>query len=78
MSTKSTVFLTEDNEHCYYEHTSQKYDKDGQFLGWDIEMEISKKNVDVYEDEDSIVITFKPGTDIYKYIKKMDIESGMK
>lgn len=78
MSTKSTLFLTDDNEHCYYEHAGEKYDKDGNFIGWEIEMEISKKNVEIFEDEDSVILTFKPGTDIYKYIKLMDIESGMK
>ncbi|MGE8535897.1 MAG: hypothetical protein ACN6OJ_15020 [Chryseobacterium sp.] len=37
MSTKSTLFLTKDNEHCYYECSSQHRDAEGNFTGYDIE-----------------------------------------
>ncbi|WBV60238.1 hypothetical protein PFY12_14515 [Chryseobacterium camelliae] len=75
MSTRSTLFLTSDNEHCYYECSSQHRDDEGNFIGYDIELEIDKKNVsNFYEDEEGYSITIPPGSEIYSLIERMDIE----
>ena len=75
MSTRSTMFLTRDNEHCYYECNSQHRDNEGNFIGYDIEFEIDKKNVsEFYEDEESYVLTIPPGSEIYTLMQRMDVE----
>lgn len=75
MSTKSTLFLTRDNEHCYYETIGSHYDKDGKHIGYDIELQFDKKNVsEFYEDEDSYSLTIPPGSEIYTLIQRMDVE----
>lgn len=47
MSTKSSLFLTEDNEHCYYE-------LDLNFISPSIILEIDKKNIKIIERFDTI------------------------
>jgi len=42
MSTKSTIFLTKDNEHCYFETLEPLYEN-GKFLGNTIYLEMDKK-----------------------------------
>jgi len=62
MSTKSTVILTEDNEHIYYEGNDMSY-----------VMEFDKKNIDILinDDIDGLVISIKEGSDLYKQLKKL-------
>lgn len=75
MSTKSTLFLTKDNEHCYYETNSSYNDAEGKHIGYDIELQFDKKNIsEFYEDEDSYSLTIPPESEIYSLIEKMDIE----
>lgn len=74
MSTRATLFLTRDNEHCYYETASPTKNEDGQ-VEWDIHLEIDSKNlVHAESDKESTYLVFKPGTEIYKLIERMDIE----
>lgn len=74
MSSKSTIFLTRDNEHCFEECNEPHYDGKGiepeNFKGYTICLEIDRKNIDdYYQDEDSIVIYFdNPDSEIYKKI----------
>lgn len=70
MSSKSTIFLTKDNEHCYFEHNEPVHDKQGKFLGWKIEMEMDYENIGiVWDDADKLIIEFKdPESEIYKRI----------
>jgi hypothetical protein len=71
MSTKSTIFLTNDNEHCYSEGSEPNF-KDGKFIGNSIVMELDKSNIDIHEDKESVIITFKnPSSDIYKQINSI-------
>ncbi len=73
MSTKSTIELTDDNEHIYYEHSDPIY-KDGEFLGNTIVMELDKKNIgNVDVSPNGIVITFiNPKSEIYKAIERIN------
>lgn len=58
MSTKSTIFLTNDNEHCYIE-----------LLDNEIVMEFDKKNIDILiNDDEELVIAIKNNTELHKLI----------
>jgi len=76
MSSKSSLFLTADNEHCYEECNSPHY-KDNEckresFEGYTIVLELSKKNIDIVtNDEDDLILEIKPGSELYKHILKM-------
>lgn len=59
MSTKSTIFLTRDNEHFYKE-----------CLDDSIVMEFSKNNINILiNDTDDLVIEIKPGTELHHILK---------
>lgn len=59
MSTKSTIFLTEDNEHCYEE-----------LIDDTIIMEFSKDNIKIIcDDESDLIIEIKKGSELYNVIK---------
>ena len=59
MSTKATIFLTEDNEHCYEEVIDDT-----------IIMEFSKDNIKIICDDDlDLIIEIKKGSELYKLIK---------
>ena len=74
MSTKSSLFLTNDNEHCYYECLNPHYDGEN-FVGYDIFLEIDKKNIkEINVDEDGILLNIPPGSEIYSLFQKMDVE----
>ena len=61
MSTKSTVILTNDNEHIYHECIDDSY-----------VLEFSKKNIDIdINDEEDLVISINPGSDLYSQIDKL-------
>ena len=61
MSTKSTVILTEDNEHIYHECQDDSY-----------VMEFSKKNIDIdINDDEELVISINPGSDLYQQIDEL-------
>jgi hypothetical protein len=63
MSTKSTIVLTEDNEHIYYEDTDNT-----------IVIEISKENMVLDESDlnpDNFYITIKDGTHLAECIQTM-------
>lgn len=69
MSTKSTIFLTNDNEHCYSDCSLENYDKDKKYIGDSIILEMSKKNVDlIYNDHEDIIVEIKPGNELYEII----------
>lgn len=73
MSSKSTIFLTKDNEHCYEETNEPYYDDyPNGFKGYAILLEMSKKNIDIiWNDDDDIGIKIAPGSDLYKLIKSI-------
>ena len=59
MSTKATIFLTEDNEHCSEEVIDDT-----------IIMEFSKDNIKIIcDDELDLIIEIKKGSELYKLIK---------
>ncbi len=62
MSTKSTIFLTSDNEHCYFEHAE----------GDTIVLEMSKKHTDLLtNDDDDIIVEIKPNNELYDFFKEL-------
>lgn len=72
MSTKSTIFLTKDNEHCYYEHSEHHF-KGDEMIGDSIVLAISKENIEILcNDKWDLVIEFKnPESEIYKKLQKL-------
>ena len=79
MSSKATIFLTNDNEHCYFECNEQITTKEGKNKSA-IVVEFDKKNISVdYENETDLVLTINnPDSDLYKIfeniVKLNDIE----
>ena len=75
MSSKSSLFLTGDNEHCYEECNEPHYvefiDQDDKFMGYNIYLEMSKRNIDFWEDDEDITICVRPGSELYNHILKM-------
>lgn len=71
MSTKSSLFLTQDNEHCYEECLNPHYEND-KFIGYTIVLEMSKKNINICtNDDEDLVIEIDPGSELYELIKMM-------
>ena len=72
MSTKSSLFLTKDNEHCYFDCNDPHYDKKGNLIGYTITLEMSKQNIEIVcNDEEDLVIEIKPGSELYEFIKSI-------
>ena len=73
MSTKSTIFLTNDNEHFYQELNDPHY-KDGKWIGDTLVLEISQKNITIITNDDyDLVIKFNnPESEIYKELIKLN------
>ena len=76
MSSKSTIFLTKDNEHCYEECNSPEFVNDI-FIGNAIIFEISKKNIDILcNDTDDLILEIKPGSELYNIIKNIKLKTN--
>jgi hypothetical protein len=75
MSSKATIFLTRDNEHCYEECNESHYEmteNEEKFQGYTIILEMSKKNIDVVcNDGEDLIIEIKPNCELYRHILKM-------
>ena len=65
MSSKGTIFLTNDNEHCYEE----TFEKDGDEFR--IYLEIKKENIKEfgYNEDDGLIIGIRGDSDIAKIIR---------
>lgn len=71
MSTKSTIFLTSDNEHCYIEHTGMS-DEKGNWISDTIVLEMSKKHTDLLaNDDDDITVEILPNNELYDIFKNL-------
>jgi len=69
MSTKSSIFLTEDNEHCYYE-LNNPVSNGREFEGYEIVIELDRKHVEITQDQWDVFVTLKdPNSQIYKLIQ---------
>lgn len=71
MSSKGTLLLTEDNE-MFYEETNKPHSKEGQHIGFTIELEFEKENIEIiWNDKYSLVIgLINPDSEIHKFFKK--------
>lgn len=73
MSTRSTIFLTSDNEHCYSDCAAPHFDDNKNFIGDSIIFEMNKKNTDlITNDEDYIIVEIKPGNELYQIINDLN------
>lgn len=71
MSTKSTIFLTGDNEHCYEDTNDPRY-RDGEWIGDVLTLEMSKANIKVVENTDhDLIVEILPGSELYDLIKSL-------
>lgn len=72
MSTKASLFLTNDaDEHCYFDSSQPVY-KDGKFLDDTITLELNKKNIRIMcNDYEYLIIEIDPGSELYELIKMM-------
>ncbi len=70
MSTRSSLILTDDNEHWYEETNSPNY-KNGEFQGFNVELEICIKNlVEHYIEDERLYMTIKGDTHLAKILHK--------
>lgn len=66
MSTKSTIFLTKDNEHCFRD-CGYELDNKGNYVTDFIDFEMNKENISIIHDkEDFLVVRIFPNTDLHK------------
>tara|TARA_R110001592_G_scaffold350028_1_gene645756 strand:- start:482 stop:703 length:222 start_codon:yes stop_codon:yes gene_type:complete len=71
MSTKSSLFLTKDNEHCYEELSEPRY-VEGEYIGSSIILELNRKNIKILAfDDDDLILEIEPGSELYDLIKIM-------
>lgn len=73
MSHKSTVFLTQDNEHCYIDHSEHCEDENGKYIGDALYLEIDPKNI-IYQSNDGvdgIIVGIKAGCELYKLLNSI-------
>ena len=83
MSSKGTLFLTKDNEHFYDEcnephYTRKPYTADN-FIGYTVYLEMSKKNINIeVNDETDLIISIKPGSELYDLLMKMNCNATNK
>lgn len=72
MSTKSTLFLTNNNEHFYQEGNKPCY-KDGKRIGCTLVLEMSKENINILlnDDKDLVIEITNPESELYKHMIKM-------
>lgn len=74
MSSKSTIFLTEDNEHCYTD-CNDPITKDGKWIGDVLTIEIDGANINSKTtdlSDGSLVIELdNPESEIYKLIMSL-------
>ena len=67
MSTKSTIFLTGNNEHCYSDCSLPHFDDNENFIGDSIILEMSKKHTDLLlNDDEDIIVEIKPSNELYQ------------
>ena len=72
MSSKSTIFLTSDEEHCYFDCSEAMTDQQGERKDA-ITIEFSKDNirVDCNDTYDLVVTIINPDSDLYKIFENL-------
>ena len=73
MSTKSTIFLTKDDEHFYSDCSHPISSKNGEYLGDVLILEMSKKNINILvnDNEDLIIEIFNAESELYEILSKL-------
>lgn len=72
MSTKSTIYLTHDNEHCYDDCVDYIKDKNNK-LHNKITIEFDKRNIEIVcnDESDLIIEITNPDSDLYKLFNNL-------
>ena len=72
MSSKSTLFLTKDNEHFYNDGNEPHY-KNGKWIGDTLVLEMCKENINILinNNEDLVIEIINPESELYKNMMKM-------
>ncbi len=69
MSSKNTIFLTEDDEHCYSDCSIPIIGENNKYLGDEIILEINLKNCTFHKDNDTLTVYINnANSEIYKKI----------
>lgn len=73
MSAHRTIFLTENNEHCYDDCLEARYDRHNVYKGNAIVLELDKSHCEViHNNETDLIIQFNdPDSQIYKLIASL-------
>jgi len=73
MSSKSTLIITNDNEHFFEDCSEPLTTKEGVYGGDAITLEFDKKNIriDCNDEWDLIITLINPDSEIYKLFKKI-------
>lgn len=73
MSTKNTVFLTEDDEHCYTDCAMPVINENKEYIGDELILEIDLKNCTIHKDQTTLTVYLNnPNSEIYKKIKSLE------
>lgn len=68
MSSKATIFLTNDNEH-FYEECNDPHYVDDKYIGFTLVLEMSKKNIEILvDDNEDLIVEIKPGCELHKFL----------
>ena len=71
MSTKNSLFLTQDNEHCYSDCSEPTF-KDGKWVGDNIILEMDKRNIEIIaNNRHDLIIRIFPCSELYKMVERM-------
>jgi hypothetical protein len=71
MSSKNTLFLTEDNEHSFLDCSQPNYENK-KFIGDTLVLEMSKENIEILaNDSDDLIIEIKAGSELYNLMLMM-------
>lgn len=70
MSTKNSLFLTQDNEHCYSDCSEPVHDKAGNWIGDNIILEMDKRNAELICNDNDIIVRIFAGTELHKMIER--------
>lgn len=72
MSSRSTIFLTNDNEHCYLDGSYELNNQD-EYVSNFIDLEMSKANIKVViDDKNDLVVRIFKGSELYEKILSID------
>ena len=70
MSTKSTILLTSENEHIYFD-CSNRFETADETEAQEINFEFSKKNITLFEDDEDLLFCLDKDSEAYRFFSKI-------